>query len=307
MDPGPPPPTPTPPALPPVLPDASPPALPPSPSPIHQKPEISVGLAFGSMGVGLGAQMAIQTVWGVVAAAVGNPALATNPWTLAASILLSIGGIAGFLAIFRVDLRSTVSFGFPHPLRTVPAVILLTIAGWIVSMQVGITTERLVPMPKVIEDIFRQLLDRSQPIGLLLAIVVAAPLMEEYLCRGIVLPALQRRWGSAIAIIGSALAFGALHMNPWQFFYAALLGVTLGWLRVQSGSIAPGILLHALNNLISWVLLLHPSLLPKGQDFVDKTAQEVPTTWLLMAAVLFPAGFLLLGQKSRRSNEAGLR
>lgn len=251
--------------------------------------------------------MTIQTFWGIAAAAAGNPALATSPWALAVSVILSIGGVVGFLAIFRVDLRSTASFGFPQPLRTVPAVILLTVAGWIVSMQVGMTTERLVPMPKVIEDIFRQLLDRRQPIGLLFAIVVAAPLTEEYLCRGIVLPALQRRWGSAIAIIGSALAFGALHMNPWQFFYAALLGVTLGWLRVQSGSIAPGILLHALNNLISWVLLIHPALLPKGQDFVDKTAKEVPTTWLLLSALLFPAGFLLLGQKSRRGNEAGLR
>ncbi len=264
-----------------------------------------MGLAFGSMGVCLGTQMAIQTVWGVAAAAAGNPALATNPWALATSILLSIGGVVGFLAIFRVDLQSTASFGFPRPFRTVPAVILLTVAGWIVSMQVGMTTERWVPMPKVIEDMFRQLLDRSQPIGLLLAIVMAAPLSEEYLCRGIVLPALQRRWGSAVAVIGSALAFGALHMNPWQFFYAALLGVTLGWLRVQSGSIVPGILLHALNNLISWVLLIHPSLVPNGPAFVDKTAREVPTTWLLLSALLFPTGLLLLGQRNRQPPDTG--
>jgi hypothetical protein len=122
-----------------------------------------------------------------------------------------------------------------------------------------------------------------------------------------VLPALQRRWGSAIAIVGSALAFGALHMNPWQFFYAALLGVTLGWLRVQSGSIVPGVLLHALNNLISWVLLIHPSLIPNGQSFVDKTAQEVPTTWLLLSALLFPTGLLLLGQRNHQAPVAGLR
>jgi membrane protease YdiL (CAAX protease family) len=269
--------------------------------------EISVGLAFGSMGVCLGTQMAIQTFCGIAAAAAGNPSLATNPWVMAASVLLSIGGIVGFLAIFRVDLRSTASFRFPQPLRTVPAVILLTVAGWIVSMQVGMTTEQLVPMPKAIEDLFRQLLDRSQPLGLLAAIVVAAPLTEEYLCRGIVLPALQRRWGSAIAIVGSALAFGALHMNPWQFFYAALLGVTLGWLRVQSGSIVPGVLLHALNNLISWVLLIHPSLIPNGQSFVDKTAQEVPTTWLLLSALLFPTGLLLLGQRNHQAPVAGLR
>ena len=268
-----------------------------------------MGLAFASMGVCLGTQMAIQSLLAVVGAGVGNPTLATNPWTMAISVLLSIGGVVGFLAIFRVDLRSTASFGFPQPLRTLPAVILLTVAGWIVSMQVGMTTEQLVPMPKAIEELFNQLLDRSKPLGLLLAIVVAAPLTEEYLCRGIVLPALQRRWGSAVAVVGSALAFGALHMNPWQFFYAAVLGVTLGWLRVQSGSILPGILLHALNNLISWLLLIHPSLIPNGQDFVDKTAQEVPTTWLLLAALLFPAGLLLLGQRrgqgSLQSPDAG--
>lgn len=265
-----------------------------------------MGLAFGSMVVCLASQMAIQTFCGIAAAAAGNPSLATNPWAMAVSILLSIGGIVGFLAIFRVDLRSTAALGFPQPLRTFPAVVLLTVAGWILSMQVGMTTEHLVPMPKAIEELFRQLLDRRQPLGLFAAIVVAAPLAEEYLCRGIVLPALQRRWGSAVAIIGSALAFGALHMNPWQFFYAALLGMTLGWLRVQSGSIVPGILLHALNNLISWVLLIHPSLIPNGQSFVDKTAREVPTTWLLLSALLFPIGLLLLGQRFRRGEDAAV-
>lgn len=296
MDPGLPPSTPAPPVLPPILPKAPPP-LPPCPPPVQGRREISVRLALVSMAICLASQAGIQTVWGLAAAAAGNPALATNPWVLAVSVLLSIGGVVGFLAMFRVDVRSTASFGFPRPLRTVPAVLLLTVAGWIVSMQVAMTTEHWLPMPKMLEDMFRQLLDRNQPVGLLLALVVAAPITEEYLCRGIVLPALQRRWGSAVAVVGSALAFGALHLNPWQFFYAALLGVTLGWLRVQSGSILPGILLHALNNLISWVLLIHPSLIPKGQDFLDKTAKEIPTTWLLLSALLFPAGLLLLGRR----------
>jgi hypothetical protein len=73
------------------------------------------------MGVCLGTQMAIQTFLAIVGAGVGNPTLATNPWAMAVSVLLSIGGVVGFLALFRVDIRSTASFGFPQPLRTLPA------------------------------------------------------------------------------------------------------------------------------------------------------------------------------------------
>jgi membrane protease YdiL (CAAX protease family) len=298
-----PPSAPVPPPLPPVLPEQPPPST-PDPLPPQRAQSISVGLAFASIGVCLAAQMGIQIVFALIGAALGNPVLGTSPWTMAVGILLSMGAVAGFLALFRVDLRLTASLGFPQPHRTIPAVVLLTVAGWIVSMQVGLTTERLVPMPKAIEEMFRQFLDPRFPFGLLLAVVVAAPIAEEYVCRGIVLPALQHRWGSVVAIVGSGLAFGAMHMNPWQFFYAALLGVTLGWLRVQSGSILPGILLHALNNLISWLLLIHPSVIPKGREFVDKTAHEVPTTWLLLSALIFPLGFLLLGQRRIEPPEA---
>ena len=244
-------------------------------------------------------QIALQVVIAIFEIVIGRPGLTSNPWCLTGSMIAGVAGAYGLLRLFGSTITPWMRFGLPQPLRTVPAVLLLTLGGWILSAEIGILTNRAVPMPKVIEEMFRTLLNGRNPIGLFLALVIAAPLFEEITCRGIVLPALRKRWGTGIAIAGSAVVFGALHMNPWQFFYATILGLTLGWLRVQSGSILPGILLHALNNGISWGLIVHPTLIPNGQAIADDQLKEIPATWLLASAVLLPSGFLLLGRPAQ--------
>jgi len=244
-------------------------------------------------------QIALQGVIAIFEIVIGRPGLTSNPWCLTGSMIAGVAGAYGLLRLFGSTITPWMKFGLPQPLRTVPAVLLLTLGGWILSAEIGILTNRAVPMPKVIEEMFRALLNGRNPIGLFLALVIAAPLFEEITCRGIVLPALRKRWGTGIAIAGSAVVFGALHMNPWQFFYATILGLTLGWLRVQSGSILPGILLHALNNGISWSLIVHPTVFPEGQAIADDQLKEIPATWLLASAVLLPCGYLLLGRPAQ--------
>ena len=292
--------TPAPPPIP--IPPASLPPLPPPAPPIQPHPP-SVGVALGCVGAYLLVQIALQVVIAVFEIVIRRPGLTSNPWCLTGSMIAGVAGAYGLLRLFGSTLTPWMRFGLPQPLRTVPAVLLLTLGGWILSAEIGILTNRAVPMPKVFEEVFRALFNGRNPIGLFLAIVVAAPLFEEITCRGIVLPALRKRWGTGIAIAGSAVVFGAMHMNPWQFFYATILGLTLGWLRVQSGSILPGILLHALNNGISWVLIVHPTLFPNGQALADDQLQELPASWLLAAAGLLPAGLLLLGQPARASSK----
>lgn len=261
----------------------------------------SVGVALGCVGAYLMVQIALQVVMAILEIVIRRQGISSNPWCLTGSMVAGVGGAYGLLRLFGTTVAPWMRFGLPQPFRTVPAILLLTLGGWILSAEVGILTNRAMPMPKVIEEMFRGLLNGRNPIGLFLAIVVAAPLFEEITCRGIVLPALRKRWGSGIAITASAVVFGAMHMNPWQFFYATLLGITLGWLRVQSGSILPGILLHALNNAISWGLIVHPTLFPNGQAIADDQLKEMPASWLLAAAVLLPAGLLVLGRPTRSS------
>ena len=84
----------------------------------------------------------------------------------------------------------------------------------------------------------------------ILSTVVTAALIEEFICRGIVLGAL-RKFGDGFAIVMSALLFGLMHRNFVQIPFAFLIGLVLGFIVIKSGSLWPAIAVHAFNNAIS--------------------------------------------------------
>lgn len=81
-----------------------------------------------------------------------------------------------------------------------------------------------------------------------LRLCLAAPLAEELVFRGAIQGALQPFGSSAVLI--QAVLFAAQHSGAAGMLYALCMGLALGWLRQQSGSVLPGMLLHILNNLL---------------------------------------------------------
>lgn len=79
-------------------------------------------------------------------------------------------------------------------------------------------------------------------------VVIAAPLIEEMVFRGIVLRAAGQRWGMWPAIAGSATVFALSHATAWALFPALVLGAACGWLTWTRESLWPAIALHALYN-----------------------------------------------------------
>ena len=57
------------------------------------------------------------------------------------------------------------------------------------------------------------------------------------------------------AIIISALVFGLVHFNPWQFIGAFLLGLVLGVVYFKTKSLLMPILLHFFNNTIAAIMM----------------------------------------------------
>lgn len=76
--------------------------------------------------------------------------------------------------------------------------------------------------------------------------------VEELLFRGMVLSSVLP-YSEGGAILVSALLFGLMHQTPFQFFYATAIGVVLGIIRVKTGSIWVGVLVHFCNNFLSVV------------------------------------------------------
>jgi hypothetical protein len=90
---------------------------------------------------------------------------------------------------------------------------------------------------------------------LFIHMVFAAAIFEEFICRGVMLNALKP-FGNGFAIIVTGFLFGIMHGNFQQFTYAFVLGIVLGYITIQTGSILAATILHALFNSIAAVMML---------------------------------------------------
>jgi membrane protease YdiL (CAAX protease family) len=108
-----------------------------------------------------------------------------------------------------------------------------------------------------------------------ITLVLMAPFAEELLFRGYFLGRLKERTGKWVAVLLSAAVFGLLHLFALnsgghiviQWATAAdtfALGIVAGSLRLVSGSIWAGMLLHGLKNAIAYYFLFISPLPPGG-------------------------------------------
>jgi uncharacterized protein len=91
---------------------------------------------------------------------------------------------------------------------------------------------------------------------LLLGLVVAAPLAEEFIFRGFIFPGLlSSRLGPTGAIALTALAWGGLHVQYDLYGMATVgaSGILLGWVRWRTGSLWLCVMLHALMTVVATV------------------------------------------------------
>lgn len=101
--------------------------------------------------------------------------------------------------------------------------------------------------------------------GFILAIIVVAviaPVVEELFFRGFLYTALRKRWGIVAAVILSSVIFSFFHFNVFNFIPIVIIGVALAYLYEITGSLGPPIMLHALNNLLSVIVVYYTRFLP---------------------------------------------
>jgi membrane protease YdiL (CAAX protease family) len=86
------------------------------------------------------------------------------------------------------------------------------------------------------------------------ALVAAAPaFFEEIGFRGVIMAGLDRMMGPRESLFVQAAAFSVLHLSPSIFISHLGMGALFGYLRRKTGSLLPGMLLHAGWN--AWVLV----------------------------------------------------
>ena len=100
----------------------------------------------------------------------------------------------------------------------------------------------------------------AEPIFSFISVVLVAPIIEEFLFRGFLYSQLRRSflkdWG---AIVVSSLVWTAIHFQYeiGILFFLFLFGIFLGYFRIKYNSLLIPIALHAINNLLSFLLVIY--------------------------------------------------
>ena len=100
----------------------------------------------------------------------------------------------------------------------------------------------------------------AKPIFSFISVVLVAPIIEEFLFRGFLYSQLRRSflkdWG---AIVVSSLVWTAIHFQYeiGILFFLFLFGLFLGYFRIKYNSLLIPTALHAINNLLSFLLVIY--------------------------------------------------
>lgn len=229
--------------------------------------------------------------------------------TTAAVELLAIG-----LTLLWGFRRTRASFEEVFPLAPfrpgLIAPIVLAVVGCAILLSEADNALRLIlPMPARYADIFSRIAGGGTSVwGSLAALVVVAPLTEEFLFRGLILRGFLNCYGARKAILASALLFGAFHLNPWQFLPAVVVGVLFGWWFAQTRSLVPGIAGHALFNGVPWAMQRVVHLNIPGFTAAYWGVEFQPLWFALSGLLLTGLGLVLVRRMFRfgvTSREAG--
>jgi membrane protease YdiL (CAAX protease family) len=166
-------------------------------------------------------------------------------------MIVYIGGM-GVTLLLTMKLRmfsgiaDKLSFGLASPILILPGVIAVLCIGYMLELFMY-----LVPISPDFAEMFK--LSVEPNIYTFITAVIAAPIIEEIMMRGIILDGFLRRYSPAKSIIWSAVIFGVFHLNPWQAVAGIASGLLLGWLYWKTRSILLCIILHMANNITSYI------------------------------------------------------
>lgn len=96
--------------------------------------------------------------------------------------------------------------------------------------------------------------------SMVIYVCLLGPFMEEVMFRGLLLRR-ARRFGDRTAVVFCAVAFGLMHGNLPQFFYATFVGLIFGYIAVKTNRLCYNVLLHITFNsytmiTTSWLMYL---------------------------------------------------
>lgn len=144
----------------------------------------------------------------------------------------------------------------------------------------------LIPMSENFKESYLHLVE-LKGIYTFILMVIAAPVLEELIFRGIILEGLLKKYSPLVSIIISSLLFGIAHFNPWQFVTGFLIGIFSGWVYYKSRSLMPSIIIHAAANFSGFLRRLFTDFNSiMNQDFLESYGGLTNLMLLILGSII---------------------
>lgn len=174
--------------------------------------------------------------------------------------LLSIASIAtaaictGLILLF-VAMRSRITITEYLLLKRVPVKVLLRWIGIALVIAFGWDGINLLIGRPIVPEFMRRAYATAGFIPLFwIALVFAAPLLEELFFRGFLFSGLEHSWlklSGTIAVTAVIWAIIHVQYGFWDIFWICIMGILFGIARVRTGSIYTPMALHMILNLVA--------------------------------------------------------
>lgn len=243
--------------------------------------------------------------WGDLLTLLGVFIVATVLGSLLTGVLQKIGSISvgfGSFLGYVIQFSLVIIFGlFQRKIRSPKGTRLLKFGlakldfviilwGTIMVLATGVVIE---PLLNLFPETYLDRLGNIMAAGgwMMFTSIVIAPIMEEILFRGILQDALMRKYGVFVGILIASAVFGIVHLIPQQVVNAFMIGIVLGYIYYRTGALLPVILIHCINNAISYFtwMLNGETLLSTREQMGNDTLYF---TVYGIACVLFVIGFV---------------
>ncbi|HEY1602277.1 MAG TPA: ABC transporter permease subunit/CPBP intramembrane protease [Pirellulales bacterium] len=144
--------------------------------------------------------------------------------------------------------RQTLLLRWPGA-TAIPAAILLAVAAFPAVGWFNLVVQRLYPINSQLKEALSGLFQEPPEFWKMLIVIAIVPaICEELAFRGFILSGLRHMGHKWRAIIVASLFFAITHSIFQQSIGAFVLGLIIGYVAVQTGSILPGMLFHMTHN-----------------------------------------------------------
>jgi membrane protease YdiL (CAAX protease family) len=186
------------------------------------------------------------------------------------------------------------------------AIIVFMIGFVILSSEFDNILNYFLLMPIFLQNVFETIMVKQIFIISIILVGIIPAFTEEMFFRGIILNGFKENYSEKKAIIISALLFGIIHLNPWQFMSAFIIGLFSAWICIKTKSIILSIYIHIFNNIISVISLKYMEIMPvRGFNtaYSERTFQPI---WFDIIGIIVTALgiILLIGNIKKAKNVA---